>query len=157
MTESDRAARLAPDEAAAPGLLARALGLAGLIPFAGPVLMLWFEPDLLDWAIEILLVYGAVITSFLGGIHWGFAMRAEASDAGLREVHWLWGVVPSIVGWIAVLLPSGGLWLLALLLLACWLVDALMYPRLGLARWMGLRTQLTLVASSCCVLGALAL
>ena len=147
----------AHDEPAGPGPLARALGFAGLIPFVGPVLMLWFEPDLLDWAIELLLVYGAVITSFLGGIHWGLAMRAEPADAGPREVHLLWGVMPSIVGWVAVLLPSGGLWLLVVLLLACWGVDSLIYPRLGLGRWLGLRAQLTLVASTCCVLGALAL
>lgn len=147
----------AQDGLAAPGLLARTLGYAGLIPFAGPVLMLWFEPDLLDWAIELLLVYGAVITSFLGGIHWGLAMRAGSADAGPREVHLLWGVVPGIVGWIAVLLPAGGLWLLAVLLLACWGVDSLIYPRLGLGHWLGLRTLLTLVAATCCVLGALAL
>ena len=157
MAASGQSEDAAHDQAAAPGLLALTLGYAGLIPFVGSVLMLWFETDLLDWAIEILLVYGAVITSFLGGIHWGLAMRAEPADAGPREVHLLWGVAPSIVGWIAVLLPSGGLWLLVVLLLACWGVDSLIYPRLGLGRWLGLRAQLTLVASTCCLLGALAI
>lgn len=144
-------------EALAPGPMTTVLGYAGLLPFVGPVLMMWFEPDLLDWAIEILLVYGAVITSFLGGIHWGFAMRADAGEAGSPEARLLWGVMPAIVGWVAVLLPSGGLWLLAALLLGCYGVDRLVYPRLGLGRWLGLRTQLTMVATVCCLLGALAL
>ncbi len=80
--------------------LALVLGLAGLIPFAlcgyGAV------GSFGDRAAVALAAYGAVILAFLGGVHWGFALpepsgRAERARLGL-------GVVPSLVGWVSLLL-----------------------------------------------------
>ena len=44
---------------------------------------------------------------------------------------------------------------LALLLLACYLVDRKVYPAHGLSHWLTLRFRLTVVASLCCFIGAL--
>jgi hypothetical protein len=49
-----------------------------------------------------LLAYGAVVLSFLGGVHWGFALP-DPSGHGSRARLGL-GVVPSLVGWIGLLI-----------------------------------------------------
>ena len=49
-----------------------------------------------------LVAYGAVILAFLGGVHWGFALP-EPSGRGERA-RLVLGVVPSLVGWVALLL-----------------------------------------------------
>ncbi len=100
-----------------------------------------------------LLSYGAVIVSFLGGIHWGLAMRASP----VPVARLVWGVLPSLLGWLAVLLDSPwGQVLLVLSLLACYAVDRASYRALGLAAWLPLRALLTAVASVSVALGALA-
>lgn len=139
--------------AAGPTFAARALGLAGLLPFiAGAAALDLLEaPGLLALAGTALVGYGALIASFLGGIHWGLEMR------GVPPVTWRlgWGVAPSLLAWIAVLLPaSAGLLLLAGLLVACYAVDRRLYARAGLAAWLGLRLQLTGVATLSCLAGA---
>lgn len=68
-----------------------------------------------------------------------------------------WGVVPSLLAWIALLWGSSvGLCLLVVGLWACWAVDRSVYPRLGLAGWLPMRLQLTAVASLSCVAAGLA-
>ena len=108
-------------------------------------------PGLQAWAGTALAAYGALIASFLGGIHWGLAMQGQ-QPVNLRL---LWGVSPSLLAWIAVLLPlSAGLLLLAMLLLACYAVDRRLYASAGLSGWLGLRLQLTGVAAASCLAGA---
>jgi hypothetical protein len=100
-----------------------------------------------------LLAYGAVILSFLGGIPWGLVMRAALPASGRL----LWGVTPSLLAWLALLLPPApGLWLLAVALLLCFVVDRALYRAAGLERWLPLRLQLSAGAVSACVAGALA-
>ena len=136
-----------------PSTAARVLGLAGLLPFiaGAAALALLDAPGLQVWAATALAAYGALIATFLGGIHWGLAMR------GVQPVNVRlgWGVSPSLLGWVALLLPVNlGLWLLAVLLLACYAVDRTLYASAGLSGWLGLRLQLTSVASLCCLAGA---
>jgi Protein of unknown function (DUF3429) len=70
----------------------------------------------------------------------------------------LWGVVPSLLGWVALLLdPAPGLLLIAVLLWACLAVDRAVYPRHQLRGWLAMRLQLTLVASGSCLVAAAAL
>lgn len=137
-----------------PSRLAWFLGLAGLLPFVAGAALQWFTPP--GWrmlAASALLTYGAVIVSFLGGIHWGLAMRKAQPEASRL----LWGVLPSLLGWLAVLLDSPwGHALLVFSLLACFAVDRVSYRALGLAAWLPLRALLTAVASTCVALGALA-
>lgn len=135
--------------ASAPPLLARQLGFAGLIPFVALALAVWAQdPD----AADALVAYAATITSFLGAIHWGLSMREPQPDAKSL----LWGVIPSLVAWLALMMETdSALALLAALLVSCWLVDRRMYPRWGLEAWMTLRTPLTLVASLSCALSSL--
>ena len=102
-----------------------------------------------------LLAYGAVIASFLGAIHWGLVMR-EAPAQPLPSL--VWGVVPSLLGWVAVLLGHAqGLVLITALLWVCFAVDRVVYPRYQLQAWLPMRLQLTLVASLSCLAAAFAL
>lgn len=76
--------------------LMRHLGHAGLIPFVLLALLLWVLTGELQAFVSIALAgYGALIVSFLGGIHWGIAwqqqMRMGASSAPtLEEVDGVW-------------------------------------------------------------------
>ena len=136
----------------APSTAARVLGLAGLLPFiaGAAALALLSAPGLRAWAGMALVAYGALIATFLGGIHWGLAMRGVQPVS--RRLGW--GVSPSLLAWVALLLPvSPGLWLLAVLLAACYVVDRTLYASAGLSGWLGLRLQLTSVATLCCLAG----
>ncbi len=140
---------------APPSPWARRLGLGGLIPFVGLAVALWVAPQAdRPLAALALLGYGATICSFLGAIHWGLVMR-EAQPEPLVSL--VWGVLPSLVSWVALLLgPAAGLGLIAALLWACLAADRVLYPRHQLQAWLPMRLQLTLVASVCCLAGAAA-
>ena len=142
--------------AAGPSLWARGLGFGGLVPFVGLAAALWVAPPGSRPFVGLaLLAYSAVIASFLGAIHWGLLMREAPAPPVLS---WVWGVVPSLLGWVAVLLGHAqGLVLMAALLWACWAVDRALYPRHRVQAWLPMRLQLTLVASVSCLAGAAAL
>ena len=57
---------------------ALALGYAGVVPVAGLLVLAWSGA----WqhqAVNSAIIYAALILSFLGGIHWGFATSGFAS------------------------------------------------------------------------------
>jgi len=136
-----------------PSTVARVLGVAGLLPFIAGAAAVWLLGPQDRLPAAALLAYAALIASFLGGIHWGLAMRDSPADAAQL----LWGVSPSLLGWLALVLPPRwGLLLAPATLIACYVVDRQLYLRFGLGAWLGLRAGLTLVASLSCLLGALA-
>ncbi len=135
-------------------MLAKQLGYAGLLPFITLAAMLWMvRADLRNAVTLALTGYGAVIASFLGGVHWGIAQRLSTDAA---RFHTWWGVAASLLAWVALIVPADvRLPLLGLVLLACYVVDRRSYPRVGLAAWLPLRLHLTIVAVLSCALGAL--
>ncbi|MGJ4964441.1 DUF3429 domain-containing protein [Bradyrhizobium sp. HKCCYLRH3061] len=99
----------------------RILGFAGLIPFAGlAAFVIAGDDPMRQAALRAQIGYGAVTVSFLGAIHWGVAVQMPAL-AGWPRMSW--GVTPSLLGWVALLLPP----LPALVLLAAALLTALVY------------------------------
>lgn len=135
-----------------PNTMALRLGYAGLLPFVGGALLVWLvREEAHPYVALALAAYGAVIASFLGGIHWGLAFReADPPSAWLA-----WGVVPSLLAWVAVIMPpSAGLVILGVLLLVCYGVDRRLYPQQGVAHWLTLRFRLSAVASLSCFIGA---
>ncbi|MGJ4950918.1 DUF3429 domain-containing protein [Bradyrhizobium sp. HKCCYLS20291] len=99
----------------------RSLGLAGLIPFIGlAVLAIAGDEAIRAAALRAQIGYGAVIVSFLGALHWGIAVQTPALASWPRMA---WGVTPSLLGWVALLLPP----LPALVLLAAVLLAALVF------------------------------
>ena len=80
------------------------LGYGGLIPF-----LVLTPASLLDahhawtWS-DALFAYGAIILSFIGALHWGFAMVLPGLDASRRVRTLIWSVVPALIAWPALLL-----------------------------------------------------
>ena len=136
-----------------PLFAARCLGFGGLIPFVGLAAGLWLVPSASQPLVATaLLGYGATICSFLGAIHWGLTMRDGPVP---RASSLLWGVMPSLLSWVALLLGSAaGLLLIVATLCACFAVDRMAYPRDRLQAWLPMRFQLTLVAGLSCLAGA---
>jgi hypothetical protein len=140
-----------------PPRTAQWLGYGGLLPFMGLAgATLWLGPLEGARTAAALLAYGASILSFIGAIHWGLAMRDktrpnDSTDNGLL----LWGVVPSLLAWVALLAGTvPGLCLLVLGLWACFVADSKVYPRFGLRAWLPMRLVLTMVATLACALAA---
>lgn len=62
---------------------AKWLGYAGAIPFvAGALACLPAAAPLRPLGLALLLDYGAIILSFMGGVHWGAALLRNDNDAG---------------------------------------------------------------------------
>lgn len=133
-------------------LRARQLAYAGLTPFVlGALLVHLVRADAHPYVVLSLQAYAALIVSFLGGVYWGVAFRETAPADHL----FVWGVVPSLLAWPAVIMPgSAGLVLLGVLLLVCYAVDRRYYPRHGMGHWLTLRFRLSTVAALSCFLGA---
>lgn len=136
----------------APSALALRLGHAGLLPFVAGAALIWIvRADAHPYVAAALSAYAAVILSFLGGIHWGFGMRSAAAAPSLFG----WGVLPSLIAWVAVVMPPyAGLVVQGVALVAGYLVDRRVYPLHGAAAWLLLRFRLTGVASLSCFVGA---
>ena len=141
-----------PAPATPPVRIATVLGYVALVPFVVGALLVWtIDADLRPGASLALSTYAAVVVSFIGAIHWGLGFRQEHPATSL----FVWGVVPSIVAWVAVLVPfRSGLVMQALMLAVCYLVDRRVYTREGLAAWLPLRRGLTIPAALCCLVGA---
>jgi hypothetical protein len=144
-----------PDRSLPPG--ASALGYGGLVPFVAAVLgIVLLDGEPRAFAARALLAYGAVILSFLGAVHWGLLLARPAADAAGRL---LAGVLPSLAGWAALLLPDRfGLALLVVAFGAFWLYEhRVLGPKLLPEAYLGLRRNLTLGVCSLLALGLIAL
>ena len=124
---------------------AQALGLAGLIPFVAAAIATLLLPEAgqRELAGRVLLGYGAVILSFLGGVHWGLVLR-DRPQQPFRPL--AIGVLPSLLGWGSLFLPHeqalaaqvacfGGFWLYEHRVLGA---DVMTASYLGLRRWLTL-------------------
>ena len=146
--------REAIDRVDAPGrapVAANWMGYLGLLPFAAAAAGPWLG---LGWTVEWLAAYGAVILSFIGAIHWGLAMGQRSPAPASFHA----SVVPALVGWVALILPT----LIALPLLAAgfmaWRFWEYRYATVTMPRWFQrLRTVLTLGAVAALVGGWLAI
>jgi len=125
------------------------LGAAGALPFLALAAAVPFARDAAQHA---LAAYAATILSFLGGIHWGLAI-AQNRDLTPRLVL---SVIPSLVAWVALLLPAPACLLLQAACLAAWLPADLRATRLGQApAWYpSLRIPLSIVVTICLIAGA---
>jgi hypothetical protein len=129
--------------------LALGLGLGGLLPFVGLAVLAWGGSTLgPTWALRGLILYGASILAFLGGLHWGFALSGRLSDRAAR-VALVWSVVPSLIAWSAAWMPEQSALLgLAGGLVLAWAFDQRAWPQYGIGLWfLRLRGLLTFVAT----------
>jgi len=137
------------------------LGLAGLIPFAWGALT-YLNGDLQAWGTAVLgprfvgpyvqLFYGSVILSFMSGVLWGFATRAEA---GRAAVCYALSVLPAL--W-AFFMTGGGPVSAGMNLMAGFaglLLLDVAFAHWGLtpAWWLRLRVLLTVIVIACLSVG----
>ena len=100
------------------------LALAGIVPFAGCALAALGTLDVVqaDYWMRALCGYGAVILSFVGGVHWGFvlgAIRPDDSAAPPLRIRYrlVLGVLPALGGWAAILVMFTGYTVVSLAIL----------------------------------------
>ena len=106
------------EESAKSRAWARWLGYAGLAPFLLLALSSNFAgEELASWSVHALLVYGALILSFVGALYWARGIGGAIAQADARLLPL--SVLPALTGWIALLLPaaSGSLLMVAAFLL----------------------------------------
>ncbi|HTR15464.1 MAG TPA: DUF3429 domain-containing protein [Acetobacteraceae bacterium] len=138
------------------------LGLAGLIPLLATGLAAVSAGYDQSPAVMLALIgYGALVLSFLGGVHWGLALADGAArdtaiehppaDTATERKRFALGVLPALVGWIAMLvaLVTQPVLSLAVLIAAfiATLVAEAQAARHGLvpAHYMGLRWVLSVI------------
>lgn len=134
---------------------AKWLGAAGLLPFlAGALASLPLAGDLRPFGGQLLLAYGAIILSFMGGVHWGAAMMRGDAD---------WGplgrsVAPALLALPAALIGgTAGLALLAVGFIGLWAYDEQESVAGRAPRWYpALRRPLTAVVAASLLIGAVA-
>ena len=101
--------------------LAKLIGFGGLIPFVGcAILMYAGNTEASIIALFASAVYGSVILSFVGAVHWGLTMQED------RSPYWyVWSIIPAILGWLAIVLFDIKICLLALAIAftLAWSVD----------------------------------
>lgn len=134
------------------------LGYAGLLPFIVLTVFLFDDHNHFGMWQHFLLSYGAIILTFVGALHWSFAMTLPTLPASKQSSLFLWSVTPSLVAWLAMSIPRfyGFILLIIFFLLALWR-DQSLAKKVSLAPWyLPLRRNLTLVAVACLLIGALA-
>jgi hypothetical protein len=137
------------------------LGLAGLLPFAWGALTV-LSPGLAEWARAavsprlagqyVLAAYGIVILSFMSGVLWGFATKAEGAMA---TKGYALSVLPAL--WTFFMVGGGPQAALSALLvgfLGVFTLDV-QFARWGLvpAWWLRLRALLTAGVFLCLLVG----
>ena len=127
------------------------LAYGGLIPFVALAAASWLDPAHVATWVPGLLAYGAVILSFVGALHWAFAMVHPQLQDVPKHALYLWSVVPALLGWLALMMvPKAGALLLIAGLLAHYRQDLRLARVISLPVWfVPLRLRLTVVACLC--------
>src|SRR4051794_13863804 len=133
--------------------IAMLLGIAGLIPFfvCGLGALAASGPNA-GRSLLALTGYGAVVLAFLGGVHWGFGLDAAGSTPpDVQRARFGMGVLPGLIGWVALLVTFLGYERTALVVLMVGFVLTIVVEARASARgfmprgYMGLRWVLSAV------------
>ncbi len=136
-------ARTALEDAPLPALV---FGAGGLAPFVGLALLSALNPASVS-LLHALESYAAVILSFVGALHWGYAVHANAQGR-MALIQYGWSVLPALFGWLALQLPLAlALRAQALTFIACYAVDHALAAAEVIPRWfLRLRAALSVIA-----------
>jgi hypothetical protein len=129
-----------------------------LVPFVVLATVAVVGGDYAGFCGYALFAYGAVILSFVGAVHWGFAMTRTDLSEQHRNATWGWSVVPALLAWLALLVtPVAAGVVLVLGFVAQYLQDRRLTRQFSLpAGYLPLRLRLTSVACACLAAGAFA-
>ncbi len=137
-----------------PPSVALQLGLAGAIPFVvGALACLPLVTSTHDLGLWLLLHYGAIILSFMGGVHWGAAMMRNDINLGSLGR----SILPSLFALPAVFLGGvSGLIILIVSFATLLFYDEQETTAGRLPAWYPyLRRRLTTIVIACLAVGAL--
>jgi Protein of unknown function (DUF3429) len=131
------------------------LGYGGLLPFVALAVAVWVDSSNSNLWRGALIAYGAVILSFVGALHWGFAMSQSDMTLHQRTYCFVWSVVPALMAWIALLMmPNYAYALLITGFLTQFWQDWRLVKVVSLPAWyLPLRLRLTLVACTALLSG----
>lgn len=131
--------------------LAPWLSIAGLVPFAAAVAAIWGGVSWLDgWL--LLQSYGAIILSFLAGMHWGRGLGAQNIHAVPML---LWSNVIALIAWLTLLMSTK--LMIASILFSCFTLQYLVDMRLArlgiMPHWfLPIRQHVTAGVLICCAM-----
>ena len=133
------------------------LGYGGLIPFVALGLLICVDHGRGQLWHTYLTAYGAVILSFVGALHWGFAMLLIDITPRRRNAVYAWSVIPCLIAFCSLVAHSFyGDILLAIGFTIQYWQDLRLGAIVLLPAWyLSLRLRLTLVAVICVVAGAI--
>ena len=80
------------------------LGYLGLLPVIVPTVLLFLDkhhPAI--WA-HFIITYAAIILSFVGALHWAFAMTIHQASKLDKQFSFIWSVIPSLIAWLSLLI-----------------------------------------------------
>lgn len=133
------------------------LGYLGLLPVIVPTVLLFLDkhhPAI--WA-HFIITYAAIILSFVGALHWAFAMTIHQASKLDKQFSFIWSVIPSLIAWLSLLINH----LFASILLAIFFIlnlakDKNLAKKFDLPEWyLSLRTRLTYIVTICLVVAAI--
>jgi len=134
-------------------LLAILLSILGLVPFVVCGLAaLSPDPGTASRMMSALIAYAAVSLAFAGGVHWGLELQSRQQDTFIERARLGLGVVPPLVGWVALLLPLVvASWMPLIVLIAAYIGMALIENEAARrdllpSRYLWLRWTVTIVA-----------
>lgn len=128
------------------------LGWGGVIPFAAAAAgWLFGDPVMRINALNLGTIYGGVIITFLGAVHWGIAATKPENENSFRLFQFIWSVLPSLaVVPVLVISPIFRPGCILAGLLICWGVDVYLGKKGVLPQWyLTLRHGLTGAAAIC--------
>lgn len=132
------------------------LGYGGLLPFIGLAFATvgadFLGEDSTVW-LAALVSYAAAILSFVGALHWGFAMTLHGLSDSQRTGAFVWSIIPALVAWVALLAaPTVAVVLLVLGFVTHYWRDYRIVTSADLPGWyLPMRLRLTCVACLCLV------
>ena len=133
------------------------LGYGGLIPFAGLAALSLIEPQHGVMYRGALLLYGAIILSFVGAVHWGVALVHPGLTERERNAEFRWSVIPALIGWLTyVFTPFAAVLLLLFGFVLQYWADVRSAKTIQWPGWyLTLRRRLTIVVSACLLIGVI--
>jgi hypothetical protein len=134
-------------------VLAVLLSILGLVPFVVCGLAaLGQDAESAVRMLNALIGYGAVALAFAGGVHWGFELQSRQQDTFIQRARLGLGIIPPLIGWIALILPLIVAAWVALIVLIAGYIGAVLVEQEAARRdllpphYLWLRWAVTLVA-----------
>ncbi|MGE4044187.1 MAG: DUF3429 domain-containing protein [Acetobacteraceae bacterium] len=113
--------------------IAIVLTLLGLVPFiACGLAAIGSNPDPADRMLGALIDYAAIILAFSGGIYWALSLLSTQPEPPPQRWRLAFGVVPPLLGWLALLLGAWlAPWIALVVLIAGYILTAVVERQTG--------------------------